>query len=574
MQYFKLTVLLTTTLMLLGLATASQAELTIFPEESSTEINSFTSYEVEVENIGPVDDVYEMQHNYPGEISIAPRRIELESGQSKTVNVWFNPRVTRDAGTYSFQIDAKSRADGQTYSTNGRVNVIKDHQVALSAPQSAVVCRDENARYEIEVTNDGIQQEEFALTTEFGELDRERVNLDQGESTTVILTASSSEVTEESFNVRSSSTTSYATETINMQFEAENCFESEVSVTPETQETAAFTESEFDVTVRNLGTRPDEFSLSSQRGELSTTVLSVQPGTTAVSTLRYTPTELGEQELTVEASGTSNAERTVTVDAYNGMSSNIEFDSSRTVCRDESTTYTVTVENDGEAEETFQLSSNIGEVLEEEVTLEAGESIETGLDVNASEMGDGEHEVVFSSEASTFEDPVNSDETTFTVENCWDVEMNIVPEIASAGENMSTIYEVKLSNPGTRENTYRLTHQGPEWISIRPETVTVAAGQTESVYMYAGVPFEKKGQVEITAVAEGNEVRTSQTVDLVIDEDVEEAIRSRRGDFVGRFSSSASNLYQSAVEADNVSRGVAAIIAGLVITAVILVREW
>ena len=574
MQYFKLTVLLTTTLMLLGLATASQAELTIFPEESSTEINSFTSYEVEVENIGPVDDVYEMQHNYPGEISIAPRRIELESGQSKTVNVWFNPRVTRDAGTYSFQIDAKSRADGQTYSTNGRVNVIKDHQVALSAPQSAVVCRDENARYEIEVTNDGIQQEEFALTTEFGELDRERVNLDQGESTTVILTASSSEVTEESFNVRSSSTTSYATETINMQFEAENCFESEVSVTPETQETAAFTESEFDVTVRNLGTRPDEFSLSSQRGELSTTVLSVQPGTTAVSTLRYTPTELGEQELTVEASGTSNAERTVTVDAYNGMSSNIEFDSSRTVCRDESTTYTVKVENDGEAEETFQLSSNIGEVLEEEVTLEAGESIETGLDVNASEMGDGEHEVVFSSEASTFEDPVNSDETTFTVENCWDVEMNIVPEIASAGENMSTIYEVKLSNPGTRENTYRLTHQGPEWISIRPETVTVAAGQTESVYMYAGVPFEKKGQVEITAVAEGNEVRTSQTVDLVIDEDVEEAIRSRRGDFIGRFSSSASNLYQSAVEADNVSRGIAAIIAGLVITAVILVREW
>lgn len=560
--------------MLLGLATASQAELTIFPEESSTEINSFTSYEVEVENIGPVDDVYEMQHNYPGEISIAPRRIELESGQSKTVNVWFNPRVTRDAGTYSFQIDAKSRADGQTYSTNGRVNVIKDHQVALSAPQSAVVCRDENARYEIEVTNDGIQQEEFALTTEFGELDRERVNLDQGESTTVILTASSSEVTDESFNVRASSTTSYATETINMQFEAENCFESEVSVTPETQETAAFTESEFDVTVRNLGTRPDEFSLSSQRGELSTTVLSVQPRTTAVSTLRYTPTELGEQELTVEASGTSNAERTFTVDAYNGMSSNVEFDQSRTVCRDESTTYTVTVENDGEAEETFQLSSNIGEVLEEEVTLEAGESIETGLDVNASEMGDGEHEVVFSSEASTFEDPVNSDETTFTVENCWDVEMNIVPEIASAGENMSTIYEVKLSNPGTRENTYRLTHQGPEWISIRPETVTVAAGQTESVYMYAGVPFEKKGQVEITAVAEGNEVRTSQTVDLVIDEDVEEAIRSRRGDFIGRFSSSASNLYQSAVEADNVSRGIAAIIAGLVITAVILVREW
>jgi hypothetical protein len=152
--------------------------------------------------------------------------------------------------------------------------------------------------------------------------------------------------------------------------------------------------------------------------------------------------------------------------------------------------------------------------------------------------------------------------------------MNIVPEIASAGENMSTIYEVKVSNPGTKENTYRLTHQGPEWVEIKPETITVAPGATESVYMYAGVPFEKKGEVEITAVAEGNEVRTSQTVQLVINDEVEEAIRSNRGDFIGRFSSSATGLYTAITNSDNVTRGAAAIIAGLIITAVILVREW
>jgi len=574
MKVSKLATLLITTTLLLGLATASQAELTIFPEESSTEINSFTSYEVDIQNIGPVDDVYEIKHNYPGEISVAPTRIELESGETKTFNVWFNPRVTRDAGTYTFRIDAKSRADGQTYSTTGRVNVIKDHQVQVSGDNSAVVCRGETARYDITVTNDGIQQEEFALTTESGELSRERVNLDAGESTTVTLSTSNDEEVSETFNVKASSTTSYATHTMDVTFDTETCYNSQISVNPESAEVAAFTPAEFDVTVQNMGTREDSFTLSSDRGELSTTSLDISPGTTSTATVTYTPDTIGEQELTINAEGNSQASQTVSLNSYNGMSSNVEFDRQRTVCRDESATYTVTVENDGEAEETYSLSSNIGTVLEDEVTLESGESIETGLEVNASDKEDGEHEVVFESESTTFGEPVNTDSTTFTVENCWDVELNIVPEIASAGENMSTIYEISVRNPGTQENTYRMTHEGPEWISIRPETITVAPGQTESVYMYAGVPFEKKGQVEITAIAEGNEVRASRTVDLVINEEVEEAIRSNRGDFVGRFSNSASNLYQSVLEADNISRGIAAILAGLAITAVILVREW
>ncbi|MFO7794147.1 MAG: hypothetical protein R6V35_04195 [Candidatus Nanohaloarchaea archaeon] len=574
MKVSKLATLLITTTILLGLATASQAELTIFPEESSTEINSFTSYEVDIQNVGPVKDTYEIQHNYPGEISVAPTQIELESGETETFNVWFNPRVDRDAGTYSFRIDADSSADGQTYSTSGRVNVIKDHEVSVSGSDSAVVCRGETANYEIDVTNEGLQQEEFALTTEYGELDRDRVNLDQGESTTVVLTASSEEVAEENFNVKASSTTSYATETMNVQFNSENCFDSEVSISPETQDAAAFTESQFDVTVRNDGTRDDEFALTTDRGELSETVLDVDADSTETATLSFTPEDVGEQDITVNAEGNSESSQTVSVNSYNGMSSDVTFDESTTVCRDESAEYEAEIENDGEAEETYNLSSNIGALEEDQLTLDAGDSEEVGLTVNSSGMDDGEHTVNLESQATTFDEPTNSDETTLTVENCWDIGLDVVPEIASAGENMSTIYEINVENPGTRENTYRLTHQGPEWISIRPEEVTVGPGQTETVYMYAGVPFEKKGEVEITAVAEGNEVRATQKVDLVINEEVEEAIRSNEGRFVGRFSSSASGLYQAITEADNISRGIAAILAGLVITAVILVREW
>jgi len=574
MEFSKLIAILFLTTTLIGFASASQAELTIFPEESSTEINSFTSYEVEVENIGPVKDVYEIQHNYPGEISVAPSQIELEPGASETVNVWFNPRANREEGTYAFRIDAKSRADDQTYSTTGRVTVIKDYNVDISTDQVKTVCRGETARYNIDVTNEGIQDDEFALTTGYGELSQSRVSLGPGETTTVTLTASSSEETTENFNVKASSTSvSYASDTQNLEFNSETCYNSEIQVTPDSRETAAFTPAEFDVTVRNLGTREDEFTLSSDRADLSGTA-TIEAGSTATASFSYTPTELGTQQITLEASGQSQASETVTVDSYNGMESDVSFENRQTVCRDETTEFTASVQNTGEASEEFALSSDDGNVSESSVTLEPGESEEVGLAVSSEGLEDGEHTVSLSSEASTFGEPVNSGETTLTVENCWDVAMNIVPEIASAGENMSTIYEIQLENPGTRENTYNLTYDGPEWIDVRPQSMTLSPGSQGTAYIYAGAPFEKEGTVEITAVAEGTQVRETQTVELVVGDDVEEAIRSRRGALTGMFTSATSDLMNTITESSNIQRGLAAIVIGLLLTAVILYREW
>lgn len=575
MEISKLAAILFTTTMMLGMASASQADLTIFPEESSTEINSFTSYEVEVENIGPVKDVYEIQHNYPGEISLAPNKVELESGQSKTVNVWFNPRANRNEGTYTFTISAVSRADGRSYSTTGRVNIIKDYNVDLAVDQARTVCRGDTATYNVQVTNEGIQEDEFALTTEFGELSQDRVRLAPGETTTVTVTASSEEEGTQNFNVRASSTSvSYASESQNLQFAAETCFESDIDVDPENREVAAFTPAEFDVTIRNLGTRQDEFVLSTDQGSVTSDTFTVDPSSTASTTLTYTPTELGTRQINIETSGQSQTSDTVSVEAYNGMDSEVSFDSSRTVCRSESATYTATVQNTGEASEEFSLSVNRGNLSQDRLTLQSGESEEVELQVNSSELEDGEHAIRLESEALTFGEPVSSAESSFTVENCWDLEMNVVPEIASAGENRSTVYNIQLTNPGTRENTYMLSHEGPEWIDIRPQSVTVASGSTETAYIYAGAPFEKEGEVKITAVAEGREVVKTQTVELVVGEDIEEAIRSRRGSITGRFTSSVSDLTNAVTESSNLQRGLAALILGLLLTAVILYREW
>jgi uncharacterized membrane protein len=518
-----------------GLVSASPAALNLFPESSSARIDSFTSYELEVENTGPAKDVYTLTSSSPAEITVAPQKVELESGDSETVNVWFNPRTDRDEGTYTFQVTAESRASGDRFSETGTVEIIKDHQVDISLDDSKTACLGQKAVYTVEVENTGIQPEEFSVQSDFGQLSRNSVSLEDGETAELTLEMSSNTPVERNFQVVAASKTSYAQDIQNVQFNAEDCWSSEVSVTPESQETAAGTEAEFDVTVRNIGTKADEFTLETSEGELDTTSLDVSSGATESTTLTVTPEELGTREITVSASGNSQSSNTVSLESYNGMNSEINFEEeARTICEDGSTTFTAEVENTGEAVETFSLQTSNGNLLTSEVELEPGEDEEVEIET-AGTLGVGEHEIALTSTASTFGEPVKSSASTLTVENCWDLDMQVIPEVASAGENRSAIYEVRLNNTGTRENTYELSKEGPEWISIKPEEVTVPAGETETAYIYAGIPFQKKGEVKITANAKGTDIERSRTVKLMIGQDVEESIEDERNELTGSF---------------------------------------
>lgn len=532
----KLGFIIAATFLVSGLVSASPAALNLFPESSSARIDSFTSYELEVENTGPAKDVYTLSSSSPAEITIAPQKVELESGDSETVNVWFNPRTDRDEGTYTFQITAESRASGDRFSETGTVEVIKDHQVNLEMENTRTTCLGQKAVYTVEVENTGIQPEEFSVTSDFGKLSRNTVNLEDGETAELTLEMSSDTPVERNFQVVAASKTSYAQDIQNVQFNAETCFDSEVSITPETQETAAGTEAEFGVTVNNLGTKTDEFTLEASEGELSDTTLEVASGTAETATLTVTPEELGTREIQVSASGNSESSQAVSLEVYNGMRSEVSFeDSEQTICEDESATFEAEVENTGEAYETFTLQTERGVLETTEVQLEPGESEEVEIDLNSS-VEVGEHQVALTSTASTFGEPSTSSASTLTVENCWDLDMQVVPEVASAGENRSAIYRIHLNNTGTRENTYELSKtEGPEWVSIRPEEVTVAAGQTETAYIYAGVPFQKKGEVKITAEAEGTDITRTRTVRLLLEQDVEESIESERNELTRGF---------------------------------------
>jgi hypothetical protein len=134
---------------------------------------------------------------------------------------------------------------------------------------------------------------------------------------------------------------------------------------------------------------------------------------------------------------------------------------------------------------------------------------------------------------------------------------------------------VNVENTGTVENTYELEYEGPEWISIKPEELTVSPGQTKEAYMYAGIPFKKEGNVQITATATGNNAQDTQTVELVIGDEVEQAIQENENKIsgngiTGQFSKTLGNLSTGGTAV----QVAAAVLAALLITGVILIREW
>lgn len=565
------------TLAFAGLTAASAAEMTITPKESSTRIDSFTSYEIMLENAGPEEDVYDISSNSPREVTVAPRRApeegNLAPGESTTVNVWYNPEINAEEGEHSFTVTASSRRTGEEYSITGLANVIKEHKVDVTVDSASKTgCRGETVTYNLEVTNTGIQAEEFSLSTGYGELSQETLNLQDGETRQVTLTASSDEEVQENFNVVAAGT-SYAQDIENLQFSAETCYQSDVSITPQQQDVAAKTEAEFNVTVRNTGTRQDTFALSSNIGNLEGSEATIEGASSGTTTLTVTPEELGEQEIEVTAQSQVTSSDSATMNVYNGMDVAVRPSGNARVCEDENTTMTFDVENTGEAAEIYSLESNRGNLSEGQISLDPGNSEQVEVSLNGADLDTGSYPVEVTATAQSFGEPSSSGNSTFTVENCWDLDMEVMPEVASAGENMSTIYEIELNNTGARENTYELSHEGPEWVSIRPEQVTVAAGERRTAYMYAGVPFEKEGRVEITAEAVGNQVTKSQNVTLVIGEEVEEAIESEEGNnntITGNFGRTVSEITEEIASADNLAKVAASVVVGAAITAGVL----
>ncbi|NMJ76887.1 hypothetical protein GLU64_00540 [Nanohaloarchaea archaeon] len=574
----KLAILCTTVLIALNAVSASTADLKIFPSQSSTKVDSFTSYEVEITNTGTAEDIYDITSSNPSEIRIAPREVPnsgtLEPGQSETIQVWYNPDTGSSEGSKEFTVTATSQANREKYSTQGTVEIIKDHQVNIQVEGTDSVCRGEEAVYEVSVTNTGTQAETFNLQADAGDFSQNSIELGRNETETVELVRSSDiAVTDRSFNINAESTSSYADAFTSTSFKVETCYESEASLNPQSQRTAALTESELEVEVSNQGTRSDTFNLTTTHGELEQETVDVASGDTVTTDLTYTPEQPENKNIKITTTGESTSTASSTLNVYNGQNVSVNFESSsQKVCEQETFEKQVTVENTGAVEDTYTVETSQGSLSENEVELETGETRDLEVDLNSSNYEVGStSQVEMTAQSNTFDQPNKAATSSFTVENCHDLQMDVVPNIQSAGENRSVLYEIELKNTGTQRNEYTITNEGPDYISIKPETVNVQTNETETSFIYAGIPYdEANGAREIRVQASGEMVQRQENVTLKIGEEVKKSLKNQGGRITGMFS----QVTERVSGVGDTTKLAVSILAGLLISALVLKREW
>ncbi len=537
--------ILTSILIIAGTAVAAPAEVQIFPDNPGVEINHFGEYQIDITNPGTSQDTYTVTSS-EHRLTVRPQQVTLEPGETSRVNAWFDPTEEMQAGTYTFPLKVTS-SDGQTTSKTLSANIIKEHQTSVQAPETVTTCLSGETTVEVEVTNDGIQEETFQVISRQGSPETQQVTLQPDESRTVEITLSSDSALQETFNIISTSTSSYAQDSTEVNWNVENCYDSQLNVESEDVSGPAASTTTLEMSIENLGTREDTFNLETSYGELNTDQLTVDSGSSETFEIEVSPDQPETRQIEVTATGESQATRTIGFEAYNGMSSAVSYENSNpAVCEeysDEEVSFSV--ENTGELEETFTVSTDAGNLSEDSVQLEPSESETLEQSINPAAMaGEGTSEISVTSTASTFGSPVTTATASVDLQNCWDASLNVVPEVTSVGENRSTVYEIELTNTGTRQNNYTLRKEGPDWTSIQPGSLNIQPGETRTSYLYAGAPFEKQGEVKISVIAEGTEIVEERTVTLRVDEEIRRSILNGRdlSSITGRFTESVSNL--------------------------------
>ncbi|MDY6770198.1 MAG: hypothetical protein SVU88_04475 [Candidatus Nanohaloarchaea archaeon] len=139
------------------------------------------------------------------------------------------------------------------------------------------------------------------------------------------------------------------------------------------------------------------------------------------------------------------------------------------VCRGETATYTVTVENDGAVEETYRLRSDTGTLSRDRITVPADAERTVSLTVSSREAVNRTVTVRAASTSSYASDTAT---VRFVSEECRGVSVDVAPANASVCRSASLLLTAAATNTGSISDTYT--------VSIGDDRTNVSLGPGET----------------------------------------------------------------------------------------------
>ncbi len=260
-------------------------------------------FSIQVLNTGLYADNFSITVNAPGVVTQLDKQyIELNSGQEGTVLL---TAYSNQPGNYTITVTATSvdhpeATDTLTLYLNVREPI---HNVILTPDQQIIeVDPNENAIFSITITNAGEVTETFALSLTHdpnvtASLSTNSVTLNPNESQVVQLTAHAFlpatypiTVTATSANTENSTTVYLTVRTV---------YSFTLSVLPKDITVLVNDTATFTITITNTGNVPDSYTIASDAGQLSTSIISLGVGESETIYLNFSSSTSGQYIITI-----------------------------------------------------------------------------------------------------------------------------------------------------------------------------------------------------------------------------------------------------------------------------------
>ncbi|APH38533.1 hypothetical protein BHR79_02865 [Methanohalophilus halophilus] len=437
------------------------------------------------------------------------------------------PTTGLSAGNYLLFTTARSGSDLLAFNQSEVDLTNYDFDFSVDVTTSQTVEQNESAEYLLTLTNTGNIEDTISLSASSSkaELNETSVNLAVGESAHVKMNVRSTDIGEHSINVMAEG--SEYKKNINTKTTVIDALDIRVDST--TKAVLNNTDVDYVITIENTGNKEHTFDLNSisDVGSLSDNNVTVDAGHSTDVTFTANSSTVGTYTSTITATDDAESSITQTLslvtkvnqkDIYGVSASSSPLE--QVVNTTENATYAVTITNNGNTDDTYNLSvvnlqADYASLNKSSVPLDAGESETILLNVSSEYGGTYDVIMVAQSQKSAEYDSV----ITTTKVKDYGLTLSADSYTATSKPGETVNYTLTLKNTGNVEDNFTLSNTTNADTLIMPDAINnLAAGDTATfdVSLSNSTPADVTATINTSSEGD-NKVNTSLELDLVVE---------------------------------------------------------
>ncbi|NIO21819.1 MAG: hypothetical protein GTN76_14095 [Candidatus Aenigmarchaeota archaeon] len=450
-------------------------------------------YEIRVTNLGKVSENFEVGVTTSWGEELLSASLNIGSQKTETFDISISPS---DVGTHYITITAESKDSYAKDEKKVQLDVENCYDFSIDLqPKETLTCLGGSGKYVLLINNLGSEEDEYSIyAPEWVMLNQDLITVSPKTERSVGLFAYPKVEGKGTFEIKVVSSAYPETEkTLTGTVNTIECKDVAVVVSPSEESVCHGLTKEFEVTVKNTGTITESFDLVSDVGLLEVNKVSLEAG------------EVQKVKLTVDSSGLDMGLNYITVTARSGEISDqnvvdlvvedcysLDFEvtpKEKEVCTGDEVVYTISLKNTGKFADEYTLEvdgETIGVVF---ITPDESKTVNTTLAVRYPLQET--HDLTFKavSKQKTFESV--STLIIKSKEECYSVELSSeeADEVKMIEIGTGVSLPMKVKNTGSREDTYKLELQGPDWVHLSEEEISLKTGEEGDVYIYASPPY-------------------------------------------------------------------------------------